>query len=92
VGIVTANLPDDVRKLALVPGESAVVDGQEGPTLLVGVNVDLLPGTSKQVVFHFSLPGTHGSLTVIPSARIPPVLWNVDGRTFSDTAPHTVRW
>jgi hypothetical protein len=92
VGIVTANLPDDVRKLALVPGESAVVDGQEGSTLLVGVNVDLLPGATKQVVFHFTLPQAHGFLTVNPSARIPPVSWNVDGKSFTDKAPHTVTW
>jgi hypothetical protein len=92
VGIVAVNLPNDVRNLALVPGESAVVDGPEGPTLLVGVNVDLLPGTTKQVVFHFSFPEPHGSLTVNPSARIPPVSWTVDGKAFSDKSPHTVTW
>jgi hypothetical protein len=92
VGIVTANLPNDVRDLALAPGESAVVDGEEGNTLLVGVNVNLLPGTKKQVVFYFSFPQPHGALTVIPSARIPPVGWNVDGSTFSDESPHVVTW
>jgi hypothetical protein len=92
VGIVTTNLPNDVRDLALPPGESAVIDGQEGRTLLVGVNVDLLPGATKQVVFHFSLPQTHGALTVLPSARIPPMEWNVDGSSFSDQSPHMVMW
>jgi hypothetical protein len=92
VGIVTTNLPNDVRDLALPPGESAVIDGQEGRTLLVGVNVDLLPGATKQVVFHFSLPQTHGALTVLPSARIPPMEWNVDGSSFSDQSPHVVMW
>jgi hypothetical protein len=92
VGIVTANLPNDVRDLALVPGESAVVDGEEGNTLLVGVNVDLLAGATKQVVFHFSFPQAHGALTVIPSARIPSVAWNVDGTSFFDKSPHLVTW
>jgi hypothetical protein len=69
-----------------------VVDGEEGNTLLVGVNVNLLPGTKKQVVFYFSFPQPHGALTVIPSARIPPVGWNVDGSTFSDESPHVVTW
>jgi hypothetical protein len=92
VGIVTANLPNDVHDLSLAKGESAVVDGQEGPTLLVGVDVDLLPGATQQVTFHFSLPQTHGELTVVPSARIPPVNWDVDGHTFSDKSSHTVRW
>jgi len=92
VGIVTTNLPNDVRNLALAPGESAVVDGEEGSTLLVGVNVDLLPGATKQVVFHFSFPQAHGTLKVMPSARIPPVGWNVDGASFSDKSPHLVTW
>jgi hypothetical protein len=92
IGIVTANLPNDVRNLSLAPGESAVVDGQEGPTLLVGVNVDLLPGATKHIVFHFSFPEAHGSLTVNPSARIPPVTWTVNGKAFSDKSPHTVTW
>jgi hypothetical protein len=92
VGIVTANLPNFVRDLALAPGESAVVDGEEGDTLLVGVDVDLLAGTTKQVVFHFSFPEPHGALTVMPSARIPPVQWNVDGKPFFDTSPHVVTW
>jgi hypothetical protein len=92
IGIVTANLPNDVRNLSLVRGESAVVDGQEGPTLLVGVNVDLLPGATKRVVFDFTFPEPHGSLTVNPSARIPPVTWTVNGKAFSDKSPHTVTW
>jgi hypothetical protein len=29
---------------------------------------------------------------VNPSARIPPVSWNVDGKSFTDKAPHTVTW
>jgi hypothetical protein len=92
VGIVTANLPNFVRGLTLASGESAVVDGEEGNTLLVGTNVDLLPGAAKQVVFHFSFPQPHGELTVLPSARIPPVGWKVDGKSFSDSSPHKVTW
>jgi hypothetical protein len=92
VGIVTVNLPNDVSNLALGTDESAVVDGQEGPTLLVGVNVDLLPGATRRITFHFSLPQAHGMLTVAPSARIPPETWNVDGSAFTDTTPHTVTW
>jgi hypothetical protein len=92
VGILTANLPDDTRDLALAPGESAVVDGQEGPTLLVGVSVDLLPGAARRFTFHFSLPQAHGQLDVVPSGRIPPVVWNVDGTSFSDGSAHSITW
>jgi hypothetical protein len=92
VGIVTVNLPDDVRNLELGAGESAVVDGPEGPTLAVGVDVDILAGATRQVTFRFSFPQGSGMMTVVPSDRIPPETWNVDGKTFSDNSPHTVTW
>ncbi len=92
VGIVNVNLPDDTRDLSIGPGESAVTSGQEGPTLLVGVSVDLLPGASRQVTFHFTLPGEHGAVTIMPSARIPPETWTFNGATFDDAVPRSIRW
>ncbi len=92
LGIVTANLPNDVRNLSVGAGETVVVNGQEGPTLLVGLTVDLLPGASRQITLHFSLPQSHGTLTVMPSARIPPETWSVDGQQFTDTTTHTISW
>jgi Protein of unknown function (DUF4012) len=92
LGIVTVNLPEAVRDLSLGPGESAVVDGPEGPTVVVGVAVDLLAGATKQVSFHFTLPVAHGRLTVMPSARIPPETWNVDGKTFTDETSRAITW
>ena len=71
VGIVNVNLPDVTRDLSIGPGESAVTSRPEGPTLLVGVSVDLLPGASRQVTFHFTLPGAHGSMTIMPSCADP---------------------
>ncbi len=92
VGIVNVNLPGDTRDLSIGPGESAVTSGPEGPTLLVGVSVDLLPGASRQVTFHFTLPGAHGTMTVMPSARIPPETWTLNGETFDDAAPRNISW
>jgi Protein of unknown function (DUF4012) len=92
LGIVTVNLPNDVSDLSLGAGESAVVDGPEGPTLVVGVTVDLLPGATQQVSFNFTLPTKQGKMTVVPSTRIPPETWNVDGATFTDETSHTIRW
>jgi len=92
LGIVTVNLPDDVSDLSLGSGESAVVDGPEGPSLVVGVDANLLPGATQQVTFHFSLPQEHGRLTVMPSTRIPPETWNANGKTFTDETSHVVTW
>ena len=38
------------------------------------------------VVFHFTMPGRHGSMTVVPSARIPAEQWTARRKTFDDTA------
>jgi len=92
IGIVTVNLPNDVSDLSLGTGESAVVDGPEGPTLVVGVNVDLLPGATQAVSFNFTLPNDRGKMTVVPSTRIPPESWDVDGAKFTDESSHTIRW
>jgi hypothetical protein len=92
LGIVTVNLPDDVSDVSLGTGESAVVDGPEGPSLVVGVDANLLPGATQQVTFHFTLPQAHGMLTVMPSTRIPPESWNANGRTFTDETSHVVTW
>jgi hypothetical protein len=59
---------------------------------VVGVDVDLLPGATKQVSFHFSFPGIRGMLTLVPSARIPPETWNVDGKTFTDQTSRVITW
>jgi Protein of unknown function (DUF4012) len=92
LGIVTVNLPDDVSDLSLGTGEQAVVDGPEGPSLVVGVNVSILAGATQTVTFHFSLPQEHGQLTVVPSTRIPPETWNAGGTTFTDEKSHVVTW
>jgi len=92
VGIDTVNLPNDVRGLAVGPGESVAVDGQEGPTLLAGVNVDLLPGATRQLTFSFWFPQAHGSFTVVPSARTVPENWTVNGKAFTDATAHVVTW
>ena len=91
VGIVNVNLPADARDLSLGPGEPVAVNGLEGPTLLVGVNVDLLPGASRQVTFHFALPA-HGTMTIMPSARIPPETWKFNTMTFDDAVPRSISW
>jgi hypothetical protein len=92
VGIATVNFPGDVRHVSSASARSVVTNGPEGPTLLVGATVDIPAGGAQTLVFHFVLPQRHGTLTVVPSARIPPVSWHAGGTSFDDTAPHTVSW
>jgi len=92
VGIATVNFPGDVRHLSSPSARSVVTNGNEGPTLLVGATVDIPAGATQSITFNFVLPQAQGSLTVVPSARIPPITWHVGDATFEDDSPHTVSW
>jgi hypothetical protein len=92
VGIATVNLPGDVRHVSSPSARSVVTNGPEGPTLLVGVSVSIAAGATKSITVNFVLPQSQGTLTVVPSARIPPVLWHVGDTTFEDDTPHTISW
>jgi len=92
VGIATVNLPGDVRHVSSPSARSVVTNGPEGPTLLVGTSVDIPAGATQSITYNFVLPQSQGTLTVVPSARIPPVTWRVGDTTFEDDTPHTISW
>jgi hypothetical protein len=96
VGIATVNLPGYARAITSPSNRSVVASGAEGPTLVEGATMDILAGATQRITFHFVLPEAHGSMTVVPSARIGLATWHVagspGGSTFEDDAPHTVTW
>jgi Protein of unknown function (DUF4012) len=96
VGIATVNLPGYARDITSPSNRSVVVSGAEGPTLLEGATTEILAGATQRITFNFVLPESQGSMTVVPSARIPPATWHVldaaGGSTFEDDAPHTITW
>jgi hypothetical protein len=96
VGIATVNLPGYARDITTPSNSSIVTSGPEGPTIVEGATMSILAGATQSITFHFVLPEAHGSMTVVPSARIPPATWHVAGTggssTFQDDAPHTITW
>jgi len=92
VGFASVNLPGYVRHVSTPSARSVVTSGPEGPTLLVATSVDIKPGATERVTYDFELPEAHGTLTVLPSARIPPVQWDANDASFEDSASHTVSW
>jgi hypothetical protein len=96
VGIATVNLPGYVRDVSTPSNRSVVTSGPEGPTILEGATLDVEQGTTQSITFNFVLPQAHGSMTVVPSARIGPATWHVlapnGSTTFEDDAPHTISW
>jgi hypothetical protein len=92
LGLLAVNLPGTATYVRVVSGPAPEVRGAEGTTWVLAVPVDLLPGRSTRVVFGFRLPETHGSLRVLPTARLPAVSWTDGSRHFTDSSPHEVSW
>ena len=47
---------------------------------------------TRTVVVRFHLPGTHGSMTLVPSARVPAEQWTYQGTQVTDERPVTFSW
>jgi len=96
VGIATVNLPGYARDITSPSNSSVVASGAEGPTVLEGANLDILQGATQSITFNFVLPEAHGSMTVVPSARIGPASWRVvdpvGTSSFQDDVPTTITW
>jgi hypothetical protein len=92
IGLVADNLPARASHITMTGAGPVAVKGAEGPTWAVAAPGTLDQGASATIVTRFAMPGHHGSMTVVPSARIPPEQWTADGRTFDDSAPTTISW
>ena len=96
LGVATVNLPGYTRDISSPSASSVVASGPEGPTDLEAATIDILEGATQHITFNFVLPEAHGSMTVVPSARIPAANWRVidatGSTTFDDAVAHTISW
>jgi len=91
-GIIAENLPAAASDITLTGAGPLSAKGGEGPTWLIAAPFTVTQGATRTVVIRFHLPGSHGSMTVMPSARIPAEQWTAGGRTFSDARPEVITW
>jgi len=91
-GIVADNLPAVARSITMTGGQGIIALGAEGPTWLAASPVEVDPGATATVVVRFRMPGPHGSMTLVPSARIPAEQWAYQGVTVGDSQAVTFRW
>lgn len=91
-GLMAVNLPAAARHISMTGAGAVEVDGPDGPVWDVAAPLAIPEGANTTVVVSFRMPGHHGSMTVVPSARIPAEQWTANGRTFDDTAPTTISW
>jgi len=92
LGILAVNLPGTASTphVAGTPPLDAL--GAEGPTWLVATPVDVKAGQSQTVVVHFTMPVAHGTLEVLPTARLVPEGWGYRGNPYTDAAPFALSW
>ena len=91
-GLVAVNLPAAASHLSLTGAGPLAVKGAEGPTWLLAAPITVPQGATSTVTVQFVMPGSHGSMTVVPSARIPPEEWTFGGTPSDDSQPRTVSW
>jgi hypothetical protein len=91
-GILAVNLPGYASDLRIDGNPALDALGGEGPTWVIATPVDVKEGASQQVVVHFTLPLAHGSMEVVPSARLTPETWTYNGRTTTDATPFSLTW
>ena len=88
-GILTLTMPAGAGN-PRVTGARPVLAGPDGPTRVIGAEIELPRGTSTELSITFDLPLAWESIEVMPSARVPPVQWTAGDRTFSDIRPEQV--
>jgi hypothetical protein len=91
-GLVSANLPARASHITVTGAGPLAVKGPEGPTWVIAAPVTIPQGATSTVVVRFVMPGSHGSMTLVPSARIPPEQWTSGGASFDDSAPTSITW
>ncbi len=91
-GLVAANLPAAASDITMTGAGPLAIKSAEGPTWLVAAPLTVPDGATSTVVVRFRMPGNHGSMTLVPSARIPTEQWSSNGKTFDDSAPTTISW
>jgi hypothetical protein len=91
-GLIAVNLPGAARHISMTGAGPLAVEGGEGPTWVVAAPFTLPDGASTKVTVQFEMPGHHGTMTVVPSARIPAEQWTTGRHTFEDTQPTPIIW
>jgi hypothetical protein len=92
LGIVAVTLPGDARDARIDGVDQLAVAGADGPTRVVGFQLQVAKGERREVVVHFRLPGRHGTMRVEPSARAPAMAWRSGETAWDDGASHRVTW
>ncbi|MEO6468907.1 MAG: DUF4012 domain-containing protein [Acidimicrobiia bacterium] len=91
-GILAINMPAVARNATLDGVTKIVAAGADGSTRVVGGNMRVLRGETKQYTLRFTVPKGYERLQVIPSARYPAIRYHAGSETWDDDNPHPLHW
>ena len=91
-GILAINMPAVARNATLEGVSKIVAAGADGSTRVVGGNMRVLRGETKQYTLRFIVPRGYERLQVIPSARYPAIQYHAGRETWDDDSPHPLHW
>jgi len=92
LGIVTVDLPAIAQDVRFDGVEQLAVVGPDGPSKVIGFQLEVPPSEVRTVVARFRLPGRSGSLRVEPSARMPGIEWTSGSTSWSERSPRYLTW
>jgi hypothetical protein len=79
--LALVNLPAGSQDVVM-RGARVFLEGGDGPTVVVGGELDIARGATVTVTVTASLPPEVETLVLEPTARIPRTDWEVDGRSY----------
>lgn len=91
-GAIALDFPGSAGEASVLGHARLEAAGADGHSTVLAAPVVVEAGTSVTRTFRFTLSGSHGSVRIEPSARIPPTTWAYAGKSFTDATAHTVRW
>lgn len=92
LGILATTLPGTATRGRIDGVDQLTVAGADGPARVVGTEFQLEAAGRRTFTIRFRLPGPHGELRVLPSARIPEITWRFRSQTWTDSEAQTLRW
>jgi hypothetical protein len=91
-GFVSVSMPGSATGVVVDGFPQVSVYGPDGQSLVVAVLKGVLKGQTAVVVVHFRLPGPHGAMIVLASARVPAARWTLGRVRWRDDDIRVVRW
>jgi hypothetical protein len=90
VGILSVSVPAAASAAESSETGFAVI-GKDGPTQVIGVNVSIPRGTTREVTISFELPDDLDEVRVVSAARVPATRWTAGDKDWVERRPRTVR-